>query len=113
MDLAIATEAFVDHLERVRRLSPATVKAYRSDLRDLQTSAGGVALEDVDLEVLRDWLWRATQRGDARSTLARRDPLQPRMTSWTITARPSRCSAWTIANVKASLPPPDGSTAAT
>lgn len=72
MDLAIATEAFVDHLERVRRLSPATVKAYRSDLRDLQTSAGGVALEDVDLEVLRDWLWRATQRGDARSTLARR-----------------------------------------
>ena len=72
MDLVVATEAFVDHLERVRRLSPATVKAYRSDLRDLQASAGGVALEDVDLDVLRDWLWRATQRGDARSTLARR-----------------------------------------
>lgn len=72
MDLAVATEAFVDHLERVRRLSPATVKAYRSDLRDLQASAGGVTLEDVDLDVLRDWLWRATQRGDARSTLARR-----------------------------------------
>lgn len=72
MDLTVATEAFVGHLERVRRLSPATAKAYRSDLRDLQASAGGVTLEEVDLEVLRDWLWRATQRGDARSTLARR-----------------------------------------
>ncbi len=29
-------------------------------------------LEEIDLEALREWLWRATQRGDARSTLARR-----------------------------------------
>ncbi len=72
MDLAAATEAFAEHLEKVRRLSAATVKAYRSDLRDLDAAAGGVPLESVDLEVLRDWLWRATQRGDARSTLARR-----------------------------------------
>ena len=28
--------------------------------------------DEVDLEALREWLWRATQRGDARSTLARR-----------------------------------------
>lgn len=61
------------HLERVRRLSPATVRAYRADLEDLSGSLpGGVALESVDLEALRSWLWRATQRGDARSTLARR-----------------------------------------
>ncbi|MFK3679270.1 tyrosine recombinase XerC [Microbacterium sp. NPDC090218] len=72
MDLTAAAEAFADHLERVRRLSPATVKAYRSDLRDLATAAGNPQLEDVDLHLLRDWLWRATQRGDARSTLARR-----------------------------------------
>lgn len=72
MELASAAEAFVVHLERVRRLSPATVRAYRSDLRDLGESAGPVELAEVDLEALRDWLWRATQRGDARSTLARR-----------------------------------------
>ncbi|MCK8477481.1 MULTISPECIES: tyrosine recombinase XerC [Microbacterium] len=72
MELTAAAEAFVDHLERVRRLSPATVKAYRSDLRDLAASTGSVQLEDVDLDALRDWLWYATQRGDARSTLARR-----------------------------------------
>ncbi len=82
MDLAVATEAFVGHLERVRRLSPATVKAYRSDLRDLQASAVGVTLEEVDLEVLRDWLWRATQRGDARSTLARRAAAARSFFSW-------------------------------
>lgn len=82
MELAVAAEAFADHLERVRRLSPATVKAYRSDLRDLGASAGPIALEDVDLEVLRDWLWRATQRGDARSTLARRAAAARSFFSW-------------------------------
>lgn len=82
MDLAAATEAFADHLERVRRLSPATVRAYRSDLRDLQASAGPIALEAVDLEVLRDWLWHATQRGDARSTLARRSAAARSFFSW-------------------------------
>lgn len=72
MDLEAAIDAFAEHLRTVRRLSPATVRAYRTDLRDLRDAAGSVGLESVDLEALRDWLWRATQRGDARSTLARR-----------------------------------------
>ncbi|WP_194419728.1 tyrosine-type recombinase/integrase [Microbacterium abyssi] len=72
MDLTVAADAFAAHLEQVRRLSPATVRAYRADLRDLSASVGDVPLRGVDLEALRDWLWRATQRGDARSTLARR-----------------------------------------
>lgn len=72
MELSAAIDAFADHLTQVRRLSPATVRAYRSDLRDLTASAGENDLGDVDLEMLREWLWKATQRGDARSTLARR-----------------------------------------
>ncbi|WP_102192015.1 tyrosine-type recombinase/integrase [Microbacterium aurantiacum] len=72
MELSAAIDAFADHLTQVRRLSPATVRAYRSDLRDLTASAGESVLGDVDLEMLREWLWKATQRGDARSTLARR-----------------------------------------
>lgn len=67
-----AAELFVTHLEQVRRLSPATVRAYRSDLRDLSVALGDTTLTQVDLEALRAWLWTATQRGDARSTLARR-----------------------------------------
>lgn len=67
-----AITSFATHLERVRRLSPATVRAYRSDLVDLGRSIPTDDLGAIDLETLRDWLWQATQRGDARSTLARR-----------------------------------------
>lgn len=72
MQLDQAADAYADHLARVRRLSPATVRAYRADLRDLSSTVPGFELDEVDLEALREWLWRATQRGDARSTLARR-----------------------------------------
>lgn len=72
MELTRAAEAFAAHLEKVRRLSSATVRAYRSDLADLTDATGDVDVRTVDLEHLRDWLWRATKRGDARSTLARR-----------------------------------------
>ncbi len=72
MRVSEAAAAFTVHLSRVRRLSPATVRAYRSDLADLARSSADPEVTEVDLEVLRDWLWRATQRGDARSTLARR-----------------------------------------
>lgn len=56
----------------MRRLSSATVRAYRADLADLAAASGDVELSLVDIEVLREWLWKASQRGDARSTLARR-----------------------------------------
>lgn len=72
MELDRAAEAYGDHLARVRRLSPATVRAYRSDLRDLSATVPDADVADVELESLREWLWRATQRGDARSTIARR-----------------------------------------
>jgi len=70
--LSDAAAAYATHLADVRRLSPATVRAYAADLRDLAATVGEVELADIDLETLRDWLWRATERGDARSTIARR-----------------------------------------
>jgi integrase/recombinase XerC len=82
MELSAAQEVFLEHLLRVRRLAPATVKAYRSDLRDLAESVAAIDLADVDLEALRDWLWKATQRGDARSTLARRAAAARSFFSW-------------------------------
>lgn len=84
MEFEAAAEAFADHLDRVRRLSPATVRAYRSDLRDLDDAAGGVVLEEITLETLRDWLWRATQRGDARATLARRAAAARSFFAWAL-----------------------------
>lgn len=82
MELSAATHAFATHLTHVRRLSPATVSAYRADLRDLAEAASTGTLGDVDLEMLRDWLWKATQRGDARATLARRAAAARSFFSW-------------------------------
>jgi integrase/recombinase XerC len=72
MRLEDAAGAYARGLADVRRLSPSTVRAYRADLADLAAAVGDVDLADIDLEALREWLWVATQRGDARSTLARR-----------------------------------------
>ena len=52
-----AAAAYERHLADVRRLSPATVRAYRSDLVGLAAACGEVELADIDLEHLRDWLW--------------------------------------------------------
>jgi len=72
---------YVRHLAEVRRLSPATVKAYASDLRDLAATTGIEDTRTVGLEDLRDWLWAATNRGEARSTIARRAAAAPRFFS--------------------------------
>jgi len=82
MRLSSAAEAFAAHLQHVRRLSPATIRAYAADLRDLERLVGDVPLRDIDLEKLRDWLWQATQRGDARATLARRAASVRSFFSW-------------------------------
>ena len=73
MEVREAIDAYARHLDRVRRLSPASVRAYTADLHDLaRTLPPEASLSDVDLEHLREWQWRSTRRGDARSTLARR-----------------------------------------
>lgn len=82
MRISEGADAWAHELAHVRRLSPATVRAYRSDLRDLADALGDPALRDVDLEMLREWLWRATQRGDARSTLARRSASVRGLFAW-------------------------------
>jgi integrase/recombinase XerC len=84
MELSAATEAYAAHLADVRRLSPATVRAYRGDLRDLVRATEDPDLDVVDLDALRDWLWHATQRGDARATIARRTACARGFFSWAL-----------------------------
>ena len=79
-----AAEAYVAHLADVRRLAPATVRAYGSDLADLTAASGDAEMADIDLEQLRDWLWQATQRGDARSTIARRTSSARGFFAWAV-----------------------------
>lgn len=82
MTIDEAADAWVRYLADVRRLSPATLRAYRADLSDFRAATGAVPLDEVDLEHLREWLWQATQRGDARSTIARRTASVRGFFSW-------------------------------
>lgn len=84
MQTSAAAEAYTTHLSAVRRLAPATVRAYRADLDDLVAATGDRPLREVDLEVLRDWLWAATRRGDARSTVARRTATARGFFAWAL-----------------------------
>ncbi|UOE45353.1 tyrosine recombinase XerC [Agromyces larvae] len=66
---------YLEHLEFERAVAANTLTAYARDLADLvgfarERGAGVVA--DLDLALLRDWLWQATERGLARSSVARR-----------------------------------------
>lgn len=83
-ELEAAADAFCRYIAHVRRLSPATVKAYRSDLHDLGVTAGEAPLRAIDLELLREWLWNATKRGDSRATLARRTAAARSFFGWAL-----------------------------
>ena len=85
MRLTEATAAHRDHLERERAYSPNTVAAYGADLADLVRFAGTRQVEEVgalDLELLRDWLWDATEKKLARATIARRAAAARSLTGW-------------------------------
>jgi integrase/recombinase XerC len=83
LDEAVA--AFARHLEGERGYSVNTVRAYRSDLRDLiafAESRGAGSVTDLGLDVLRDWLWRGSQSGLSKATLARRSAAAKGLAAW-------------------------------
>lgn len=73
--LGRAVDDYLGHVRHERGYSGHTVDAYASDLADLAGFAAERGVDDVaglDLDLLRDWLWVATERGLARATVARR-----------------------------------------
>jgi integrase/recombinase XerC len=80
-----AVDDFVAHLTVERGFSVHTIRSYRSDLARLAefaTGRGIVEAGDLDLELLRDWLWSGSQAGLAKTTLARRSAAVRALTSW-------------------------------
>lgn len=76
---------FAVYLTAERGFSAHTVRSYRSDLADLErfaTTRGATSTDDVDLELLRDWLWDGSKTGLAKSTLARRSAAVRSWSSW-------------------------------
>jgi len=82
MRISAAAEGFLTHLATVRRLSPATVRAYRSDLAELARSTGDRPVEYLDVEALRQWQWEATRAGLSKATAARRTSAVRAFLSW-------------------------------
>ena len=85
VELTTAVAEFAGYLAADRGFSAHTVKSYRSDLAQLASFANARAAtspSDVDLELLRDWLWRASQDGLSKATLARRAAAARALTAW-------------------------------
>ena len=85
VDMERTIEDFTSYLAVDRGFSEHTVRSYRSDLTQLvefATARGATEPDDVDLELLRDWLWRSSQDGLAKSTLARRAAAARSFSSW-------------------------------
>lgn len=85
MDLNRTIDEFARYLAAERGFSEHTVRSYRSDLAQLVefgAARGATEPADLDLELLRDWLWQAAQNGRAKSTIARRAAAARALTSW-------------------------------
>lgn len=80
--LVEAIEDFAEHQLLIRGRSQATVKGYRSDLRDLARSVPDFA--SFDLNALRAWLGEAVTAGKSRATLARRTAAVRAFSTWAV-----------------------------
>lgn len=87
MDLRGAIGGYLRHLELDRGFSTHTIRGYRTDLLDLAGFADDTGIDDtaqLDLEVLRGWLWRGSTAGLAKATLARRSAAARGFTAWLV-----------------------------
>lgn len=74
MNLVECIDRFLRSLTHERGFSEHTTRAYRRDLNNFATFAeasGVTAVDQVTIELLRDWLWQRQQQGCAPSTIAR------------------------------------------
>jgi integrase/recombinase XerC len=85
VDMTEALQEYERYLSLERGYSGNTLRSYASDLADLRIFAASRGIDDVrelDLELYRDWLWAASQRQLAKSTLARRSASVKNFSAW-------------------------------
>lgn len=73
------------HLSAAKGYSANTLKGYLSDIQDLCQTMSLKPDEPVsrlDLEVLRDWLWRISEKGVSKATIARKSAAARSFTNW-------------------------------
>ena len=87
-EIAAQAHRFAENLAAARGYSKNTVKSYLSDVLDLDIFLGTKQItkpSQIDLEVLREWLWSVSQREAAKSTLARKSAAIRSFTAWLAT----------------------------
>lgn len=85
MQLRAAVEQYLAELTLERGYSVHTVRAYRTDLADLvafSEALGQMDAAELDLETLRDWVWKGSQSGLAATTLGRHISATRSFTAW-------------------------------
>lgn len=71
------------YLESSKGYSANTVKAYLADLQDLGSVVGlDKDAAEITLETLRDWLWRQSEKGASKATMARKSAAARSFTMW-------------------------------
>lgn len=83
--IARAAEDFISSLASERGFSTNTAKAYRSDLHALTNFLADRSIHEcsrIDLDDLRDWLWKSTKQGLAKSSISRRAASARAFTQW-------------------------------
>jgi integrase/recombinase XerC len=85
MRLDQLVDEFAVYLRVQRGLSAHTVRSYRSDvdhLIEFAQKSGADSAADIDLELLRTWLWSSSNAGLAKSSLARRSAAARSFGAW-------------------------------
>lgn len=74
---------FATYLRASKGFAPNTLKAYLADINDLGLGIGADrAVDEISLETLRDWLWRQSEKGATKSTIARKSAAARAFTTW-------------------------------
>ena len=80
-----ALSDYANYLKSVKGYSPNTLRSYLSDLDDLVAAMGLPIESDVNqvtLELLRDWLWKLSEKGSSKATIARKSASVRSFTGW-------------------------------
>lgn len=84
-DLEYLVQSYSSDLSLSRGYSPNTLRAYTSDCLDLisfMEQRNLLEVTDIDLELLREWLYRASEKGSTKTTLARKSAAVRSFTAW-------------------------------
>ncbi|MFM6971416.1 MAG: tyrosine recombinase XerC [Rhodoluna sp.] len=84
-NFASAISGFESHLDAGRGYSANTVKGYLvdvSDFAEFMTKQGLDSIDAISLEHLRDWLWKVSESGLSKATLARKSAAIKSFCAW-------------------------------